>query len=370
MAFTQENDLINAIQSDTINENIDAANIASKINLEDKILNALHINIRSIKKNFDELIVFLESFQIKFCDIIILTECFQLESTANFNLDGYNTYYNNSDINRNDGVVIMVRSELNVEVNTIKLEFSGVSITKVNFVISNFTVGFNAVYRSPQTDANSFITDIESFIPTYLNNNLEIIIGDINIDLLDVESHTMNDYQATLHSYGFLSYINTITRPQSKTCLDHIFVKNNLKTENIKINSYVISYDMTDHDPVMLNISLPNNKKNITSQNTYKTITKIDMDALIKKFEAENWDNVYNENNPETATHNFYINYLNIVDTCKTIINKKIKEQKKIKPWITNGIINSIKTRDKLKKQLQKNTLLKKKIIIKISGTI
>lgn len=43
--------------------------------------------------------------------------------------------------------------------------------------------------------------------------------------------------------------------------------------------------------------------------------------------------------------------------------NIKIKTHKKIKPWITNGLINSIKNRDKLKKQI-KNIMLTSKITI------
>lgn len=329
MVGAQEGDLLDAIQGDTVNKVVDAARIAGEIDLGKKLLNVLHINIRSIKKNFDELLLFLEGFQVHFCDIIVLSECFRLQSAACFNLPDYNTYYNCSDINRNDGVIVLIRSELNVQVDNIKLRFSNVCVTMINLVVNNLTIGVSAVYRSPQTSVHSFVNDIDDFIPRYLNKNIEILIGDINIDLLDVDNCVTNDYLATLHSHGFMSYINTITRPQSRSCLDHIFMRNNMKTSEILANSYVINYEITDHDPIMLNISQPTQGCSLHN-NTCKIITKIDTEALIGLFEAETWESVCDQDSPEIATQIFYDIYHTNLEACRHTLNLGIKVHKKI----------------------------------------
>lgn len=90
-----------------------------------KVLSVVHFNIRSVKHNFDELLVIIQTFQLAFCDVIILSETHQIQSVNNFNIPGYNAYYNNSDINKNDGVIIFVKAQINnVDIENIKLQLA------------------------------------------------------------------------------------------------------------------------------------------------------------------------------------------------------------------------------------------------------
>lgn len=44
----------------------------------DNKLNIIHLNIRSLRKNFDELIIYLDELKIENVDIIILSETWQI----------------------------------------------------------------------------------------------------------------------------------------------------------------------------------------------------------------------------------------------------------------------------------------------------
>lgn len=64
-----------------------------------------HTNIRSISRNFEEFIVILNVYPFEF-DIIVLSETYTVKNLDLYRISGYHMYYNNSRINRNDGVVL------------------------------------------------------------------------------------------------------------------------------------------------------------------------------------------------------------------------------------------------------------------------
>ena len=74
--------------------------------------------------------------------------------------------------------------------------------------------------------------------------------------------------------------------------------------------------------------------------------------AIIRSLETENWQFINNTTNINTAYDNFISKIHNIIDRhapTKTIsINNKNLIRK---PWLSRGIINSAKTRDKLFKK-------------------
>jgi len=51
-----------------------------------------------------------------------------------------------------------------------------------------------------------------------------MLLGDLNIDLIK-HSKIREEYLLAMAPLGFASLINTVTRPISNTCIDHIFIK-------------------------------------------------------------------------------------------------------------------------------------------------
>ena len=106
------------------------------------------MNIRSIRKNFDNFLILYEQYDLRTCDVIILSECFQLENET-YQISGYSTYYDNGDYNRNDGIVVLVRSCLVFDVHHIKLELSKCTVSRISLVVSGISFGITAVYKPP-----------------------------------------------------------------------------------------------------------------------------------------------------------------------------------------------------------------------------
>lgn len=183
-----------------------------------------------------------------------------------------------------------------------------------------------------------------------------IFAGDINIDLLDTDVDSTNDYLTVMQRYGFFSGINKATRKvdNSGTCLDHYFIKcnNNLFQ---KINAVILEHKLTDHDPILLNIPLENNNIPNKKENSYQIVN---YEKLGKMLEREGWENVLQTRDPNQSTESFVIKLKNMISmSTKTRIISNRK--RRLKPWITGGLLVSIRKRDTLKKEctLNRNNL-------------
>lgn len=138
-------------------ESIDCNKINSKIDLKRKLINILHFNIRSIRKNFNELLIFIEAFNLYFTDIIVLSECWRVDDGL-FNIEGYNTFYNHADHNQNDGVIVFVKKDLDIDFKKIKLIESGVTLGRITLVNNGINYGITCVYRTSSTNISLFLS--------------------------------------------------------------------------------------------------------------------------------------------------------------------------------------------------------------------
>lgn len=359
MVNQKVNEVLNDLDilgNDLYGDLVNGDDLHSFIIEENKVLNIFHLNIRSVKKNFDELLVLLQSYKLTYCDVIILSECFQITSLEHFNIPGYLTYYNNADYNKNDGVLIFIKSYINANISHKKLPKSKASLSKITLKIKNISFGITTLYKPPPIPEQLFIEDIINYFSDSLNSNIEVFVGDININISNKTDKNVNDYLSMLGQFGFVPYIGSPTRItiDSKSCIDHIFVRKKLKSNSLYFKSFIIEAHITDHFPVMLNIDCEQPVHNINkiSACTYTNFDHLKFQQLI---DYQDWSEVLHCDVPDIATTKFINTYLNLMELCKTIITKKIKIYNKIKPWITNGIVTSIKFRDKLKKKLLKN---------------
>lgn len=74
-------------------------------------LKLFHMNIRSTAENLDELLVYLEQLVFNF-DIIVSTETFKIIDLKLYSLPGYDLLYNCGTLNRNDGVVLYIKHDI------------------------------------------------------------------------------------------------------------------------------------------------------------------------------------------------------------------------------------------------------------------
>ena len=205
---------------------------------------------------------------------------------------------------------------------------------------------------------DKFLEEFEPYLQkTKTNGTDSILVGDFNYDLLEINSNSMiQEFFDTMVNQEFLPQITIPTKINRNSCklYDHIYT--NFRS-NLLLDSCVQLVNLSDHLPTLLSVNTwkpdrPKNKykiiKETTNENMKKVITKLTV--LMQKTEF---------NQELTTSPEVNQNKLNdiIEEALKEIPSKRIKQTKyntKISPWITQGLLNSIKKRDMLYKQLIK----------------
>ena len=129
----RSNNIITNIQNDIINSDFNFDHIGDlnkSMALEKEVI--LNVNIRGPNANFNNLLIFLKSLLVKPC-IIVCCETRKLVQPEVFNLTGYKMYYNNNNINQNNGVVIYISDYITettevIEINNLKVINSKIAI--------------------------------------------------------------------------------------------------------------------------------------------------------------------------------------------------------------------------------------------------
>lgn len=322
---------------------------------KNKTLSIFHNNIRSIQKNFDDLTIYLEALQCKF-DVIILTETWQLANSDIYNIKGYNSYYNKSNFNQNDGVMIFVKSDYAQIEKIVNLSFN-YNIIRLEITVNHKKFGLTSIYKPPKYNCSLFINELREHIKVNCNLENEIIAGDLNINIID-NTYTVNEYLNLLSQNGFVSCINKPTF-NNKSCIDHIFIKTKMNIS--KLAPYVINSIIADHSPILLLINLDQLKTINTGNVNISTKNKKIIDHNKIDYKKLN-------NELESITVNLKEGGNTNIDKAVTDLTNKISEKalacslnfinkgnkvitKKRTPWITHGLIKSIAVKDKLYKE-------------------
>ena len=143
----------------------------------------------------------------------------------------------------------------NTKFFNIKLNKSGVTISKIIVAISNITYGITCGYRSPSSNIHYFLEDIDGFFSDNLNSYFKLLIGNINIKILNRNNISTFQYLSLLGSHDFEPTIKGPTRGtlNSASCLDHIFIRSKLKSGSLKSDFFILNGHLTDHFPVKIN---------------------------------------------------------------------------------------------------------------------
>ena len=163
------------------------------------------------------------------------------------------------------------------------------------------------------------------------------------------------------------NYIPQITLPtrvtqSSATLIDNIFTKTN---HSNPVKSGIITTVISDHYPTFTIIPLKTNKSKTPKIVFKRKFTHNNINAFIDDLSNEQWSEIYkNEpNSVNTKWNNFIQKYKELFE--KNIPIKRIKFNKykhKLVPWLTSGILTSIKTRDKLHYKITKELNQNKRI--------
>lgn len=223
----------------------------------------IHLNIRSMRKNFDSFIAELNQLNNR-VDIILLTETWIMsEEVCLFNIPGYRIIANCNNEYRAGGVLCFYNEILNVSEVECNMTTADCLLLEVKF--DSFHINTLCIYRFHRFSEYDFINELDFKLLKLSQNTL--LLGDLNIDLLK-DFPYVNKYKNLMCNNGFVSVVNVPTRitVNSSTCVDHVFIRYRHLNQ---INCGIFDTGVTDHCLIGLILNINNTflKHNINVHN-------------------------------------------------------------------------------------------------------
>lgn len=316
------------------------------------------LNTQGLKAHWDAFCNLIsETCEKNLFDIIGITELYSM-SADECQLPGYHNieYKTRCDtLNSRGGVGIYIRNEIKYKTRP-DLSIFIPNIFESLFVelkLNNKSLIIGTIYRPntpPKADIDIFLhtmQELQHIINEEKKDN--IIMGDMNIDLLQFNTHnTTTEYMDNNFAHGFFPLITKPTRvtPHSATLIDHMFINK----PNIVASSGILISDLSDHFGVFSVINLLNKDK--TSKpisKPYRSYSQANINIfkeLLSKTDFSPILAIACPNNAYNTFMNTYKEYHDIAfpETNKTIPKKYLKRS----PWISAGLIKSSITKAKL----------------------
>lgn len=235
----------------------------------------------------------------------------------------------------------------------------------LSFKINNQKIILGGLYRHPSGEIDHFNDALKNTLNKIDDNTLAIVLGDINIDLINEDDSKRNNYLNNFFEHNFIPCITLPTRitHHSATLSDHIFIKTPIKLIQNKCSSGNLITDISDHlsNFTFIDIKTPS----IKDRPFVRLFTKKNIDKFNENISSElpliNPNELYE---PNTSFDVFSTNYTYLFDKYFPYVRMS-KQKFKNKPHITKGIKNSIRFRNKLYKKYLNNPIEVNKVVWK-----
>ena len=204
------------------------------------------------------------------------------------------------------------------------------------------------IYRPPNTDMKLFIDAMRDVLEkVQQENKLLYLVGDYNINLLNVDSHSSTaDFNDTIYSYGLVPLITRPTRvtETSATLIYNIFTN---KSTSYDESMYgILMSDISGHYPIFcIDKILKHKTINISYlQRDYSEKNKIN---FLNDISVLDWQDVYSA---ADAQHAFSLFHKKLIDLHDSHFPEKsiTKRYYTRKPWLTSCLRDAIRKKNKL----------------------
>ena len=317
-------------------------------------LSLCHLNIRSMQKNLSEFASYIESLNFAF-SVIGLSETWLRDDTCGlYDMENYTMIEKHRDTKSGGGVGLFINKQLlfterpdlccfdeYMECVTVELYCDKIA--------SNNTIIISVIYRPPNTDTRIFIDKLSELLDSVRHENkVCYFLGDYNINILNYETHRATaDFVDILYSYAIFPLINRPTRitSNSATLIDNIFTNNLVALE--KSTNGILVTDISDHFPVF---HINPYKKLMTANEAFclsRNFSQRNKQAFRNALADLDFSEIYSQ---QTIQSSFSLFHSMIIDTYnKSFPKRKIKiRYHNRKPWLTDALKQSIRTKNKL----------------------
>ena len=295
-------------------------------------------------------------------DIIAITETKIKKENLGFNvaLENYDFVHSDSPTNAG-GVGLYIKKSIKHHLKCkISLNCRAVEDVWIEMKIGkkSFTVG--VIYRHP-VNTTAHIEEFnnslnELLIDLNIAKTDYCILGDFNIDFLKIkQNEAIRKYANTLISCCVKCAINQPTRVTntSKTLIDHIYFNS---FQKVNCSGTLVS-DISDHYPIFAVIPFDNSTKVKTDNFFKRNLTNFNIENFLCQLDSQVNKIIVSDTSPIDKQFEIFLNsFAKVIDEHAPLRNATRKEKKlKLKPWLSSGILKSIKAKNKMYKQLQTN---------------
>src|SRR5271156_2589677 len=330
-------------------------------------------NINSFRNKIDLLQVLINNIENKF-KIIALCETRKINDNMVKMIANDNSFhYTKPKLNKCGGILLIIdknsdykiTNDYNINIKTVDEIWMEYNTEKNKKTLIAF------IYRHPinlHHEIDSFIKQLETSIKKAENKkiyNTIIIVGDVNINLLNNKNKEVEDYINFFNENNMRILSNAITRPNTKnegSIIDHIYIKNLKNKVKVNVEHGIIQNALSDHYAIYISI-INTSKDKITIDNKNKRIINFDNHLFnqninqINKFLLDVHKKIANNTSNTQNLQNINCYYNRITEIYKSCSTSQIKTRKhnNNQSWINDKIKYLINEKVKLYRKMVKN---------------
>ena len=125
----------------------------------------------------------------------------------------------------------------------------------------------------------------------------------------------------------------------NESLLDHVYV--NFPLPSI---SGIIQYDLLDHLPVFVNTLLPQKHDNLNYKLKFRIFNETNKALFTRRLCNIDWEDILSADRGVDENFDTYYNvFNNLCNDCFPITTKQVSNQRVKNPWITSGLLTSIR---------------------------
>ncbi|CAB3982545.1 Hypothetical predicted protein, partial [Paramuricea clavata] len=239
-------------------------------------------------------------------------------------------------------LVLFVQAERRIDLETKDVEIIWLETCPYK---SKRPLFIGGIYRPPSSNAASDKSIGKNIENVSLLGREVVLLGDINIDYLCTTKFANHTFTKVLKSFNLSQLMNVITRPISRTCLDHIWCTHAERLNNVK----VLNIGISDHLPIMTTRIYKRacHKKGKHSTINYRDVKHLNKDKFITALKNAPWDSAFVFDDANDTVYAWYEIFNDVVNEYLPLKQKRVKRNTQPK-WFNNIIGEDIKARDKL----------------------
>ena len=246
-----------------------------------------------------------------------------------------------------------MREDLSYNSNETQFTFVEVERKKFDTLIG-------VTYKPPKTNIETYSNCFSDILDKLENSYKKCFVaGDFNIDLLKCETNAeTNSFFNRLLTYSFFPTISKPARitEHSATIIDNIYTSAYDIADDIPSGN--LYTDITDHLPVFM-LQCSATYKKFQRKVRKRLFTANGEEQFMNELAMFDWSNIYNNDDLNMQNTHFTTAVSKLIDKHFPLKTITMNYSTNRNPWITPGIIRSIKRKNKLYKAKLKNPTLK-----------